>query len=103
MMGMKSLDAAKLVLEEPKLTGEMTPEEFLERRAAILKDLLPQAQLLPGAKRLLLHLKETGVPCCLATSSNKAHFKLKTTQHIDLFESVFSHMINGDDVSEGKP
>ena len=33
---MKSLDAAKLVLEELKLTGEMTPEEFLERRAAIL-------------------------------------------------------------------
>ncbi len=103
MMGRKSLDAARMVLEALELTGDMTPEDFLSRRAAILKDLLPGATLLPGAQRLLEHLRDSGVPCCLATSSNKAHFELKTTNHRALFESVFSHMLNGDDVVKGKP
>ena len=103
MMGRKSADAARLVLKELGLEEEMTPEDFLERRAKILRDLLPQADLLPGAKRLLEHLRDHKVPCALATSSNKVHFKLKTTRHVGLFESVFSHMITGDDVVKGKP
>jgi len=103
MMGRKSQDAARLVLKELDLEKEMTPDEFLERRAKVLRDLLPQAELLPGAKRLLEHLRDNKVPCALATSSNRTHFKLKTSRHVDLFNSVFLHMITGDDVVKGKP
>ena len=71
MMGRKSQDAARLVLRELGLEDEMTPDEFLERRAKILRGLLPQAKLLPGALRLLEHLRDSGVPCALATSSNR--------------------------------
>ena len=101
--GRKSADAARLVLSELGLSDEMNPEDFLERRAKVLRDLLPQAELMPGAKRLLEHLRDNKVPCSLATSSNRVHFKLKTTNHIELFESVFSHMLTGDDVVNGKP
>lgn len=85
MMGRKSLDAAKLVLDELKLTEHMTPQEFLDKRAVYLKDLLPQAELMPGAKKLLEHLHQHKVPCALATSSNRVHFKLKITKVVDLF------------------
>lgn len=103
MMGRKSQDAARLVLRELGLEDEMTPDEFLERRAKILRGLLPQAKLLPGALRLLEHLRDSGVPCALATSSNRSHFLLKTQNHAELFSSCFSHQLCGDDVVNGKP
>lgn len=103
MMGRKSQDAARLVLRELGLEDEMTPDEFLERRAKILRGLLPQAKLLPGALRLLEHLRDSGVPCALATSSNRPHFLLKTQNHAELFSSCFSHQLCGDDVVNGKP
>ncbi len=58
---------------------------------------------MPGAGRLLEHFIAHKVPCALATSSNRVHFKLKTSRHTDLFNRVFSHMVTGDDVTNGKP
>jgi hypothetical protein len=49
MMGKKALDAAKILIEETGLQGQLTPEEFLREREASLDRLFPQAELLPGA------------------------------------------------------
>lgn len=42
------------------------------------------------------------VPVCVATSSHRRHFELKTQQHGQFFQQ-FDHIITGDSVSNGKP
>lgn len=42
------------------------------------------------------------VPVCVATSSHKRHFDLKTQKHGPFFQR-FDHIITGDNVTNGKP
>lgn len=102
MMGQKSIEAARIFINELDIADSLTPEQFLEQREAILDELFPTAQLMPGAHRLIRHLHAHRVPIAVATSSHHRHFELKTSQHQELF-SLFDHIITGDMVSRGKP
>ncbi|EFN53572.1 hypothetical protein CHLNCDRAFT_25699 [Chlorella variabilis] len=104
MMGLKAIEAARVLVDELELQGQLTPEQFLADREEALDEMFPTAQLLPGAERLLRHLAACGVPMCLATSSHLRHFTLKTTLHGELFE-LFNHRVTGgrDQISSGKP
>lgn len=77
-------------------------QAFISEREAILDELFPSAELLPGVERLLRHLKSKGVPMCVATSSHRRHFDMKTGRHPDVF-ALFDHIITGDMVAKGKP
>ena len=62
-----------------------------------------ECDLMPGALRLLKHLKKHNIPMAIATSSHRRHFDLKTTKHKDLFEEMFQHVVTGDEVTKSKP
>lgn len=102
MMGQKALTSAEMFVSHLELHGKITPEEVLIRREKTLDELFPTADMLPGAKRLLEHLKKNGIPFGLATSSHKRHFDLKTTRHRDTF-LLFDHVTTGEAVQHGKP
>jgi pseudouridine-5'-monophosphatase len=102
MMGMKALDACRYLVATLDIGDQVTPEEFLEKRETALDALFPTCVLMPGVEKLLRHLSACKVPFCLATSSHKRHYELKTTNHKPMFE-LFSHRITGDQVSVGKP
>lgn len=102
MMGKKALDAAEVLVSELGLEGELTPEEFVEARESILDELFPTAAAMPGAERLVAHLKASGVPIAVATSSHRRHFEMKTRNHKAMFDE-FDHVVTGDEVSKGKP
>ena len=58
-----------------------------------------------GAEKLVQHLRSKNVPICLATSSSKESFLIKTTNHNELFK-LFHHIVMGSsdsDVKHGKP
>ncbi len=55
-----------------------------------------------GAERLIRHLHKHKIPFCLATSTHRTHYALKTQQHQELFE-LFTHKTTGDQVKNGKP
>ena len=103
MMGKRSLESAESFVRGMGLQGQLSPEAFLAERDAHLQQMFPTAALMPGVERLLEHLYANKVPCCIATSSNRRHFELKTQQHQALFDRVFCHVVTGDDVSQGKP
>ena len=104
MMGRKALDAVNLMLDIYNLHGKISAEDFLKEREKNLDELFPSCELMPGVERLLLHLHKKNVPMAVATSSHSRNYKLKTDiKHKELFETVFHHVITGDQVTNGKP
>lgn len=102
MIGRQALPAARdlvAVLELP-----MTAEEYLAERAVLLRDLMPRARAMPGARELTAALRARGVPQALASSSPRALYDLKSTRHREWFR-VFDAIVLGDDprVGCGKP
>lgn len=71
MMGRKALEAAEVLVEELGLHGQLSPQEFLREREEILDVLFAESKLMPGADRLIRHLKAKGVGIAVATSSHK--------------------------------
>lgn len=102
VMGKKAPEAAQLVIETLQLP--LGKDELLDESQARLKELFPSAGLMPGAERLIRHLRLHGVPMAVATSSGTASFELKTQRHRAFF-GLFDHVVLGDDpeVGSGKP
>ncbi|XP_031831144.1 pseudouridine-5'-phosphatase isoform X2 [Nomia melanderi] len=103
IMGMKTNASAQAVLE--MLSIPLTVEEFGAELLQLYQELFPTANLMPGAERLLRHLKENKIPIALATSSNKENFELKTQRWTEIF-NLFDHKVLGSsdpEVVNGKP
>lgn len=88
-------------------------EQFAAEQRVLQEELFHKAEALPGAEKLLRDLestkgKENRVHIALATSSHEANFKLKTTNHMELFTVFADHRrVLGDDTriekGRGKP
>ncbi|CAL1684689.1 unnamed protein product [Lasius platythorax] len=103
LMGFKTKDAAGYVVEE--LALPLTVEEFKREIIGIYQELFPHTSPMPGAVRLLKHLKENNIPIALATSSDRENYELKTGHLRDLFELFHHRVIGGSDpeIAHGKP
>ncbi|XP_051176376.1 pseudouridine-5'-phosphatase isoform X1 [Leptopilina boulardi] len=102
-MGFKTREVSLWTIEHLELP--ITPNEFEKQLLKLYEELFPQSQFLPGAERLLMHLKENNIPIALATSSSKDSFELKTKKLTDVF-NLFHHRVLGGsdpDVKKGKP
>ncbi|KAL4185492.1 hypothetical protein AMTRI_Chr10g230940 [Amborella trichopoda] len=104
LMGLKATEAAQIFVQETGLDGILSPEEFLKEREEMLQSLFLNCELMPGVSRLISHLHTHGVPMCVATSSHRRHFELKTTKHKEKI-SMMHHVVCGDDpgIKQGKP
>ncbi|XP_053979740.1 pseudouridine-5'-phosphatase isoform X1 [Hylaeus anthracinus] len=102
-MGFKTTAVAEAVVE--MLSLPLTVDEFQSEIIKIYEEIFPSANLMPGAERLLTHLKQNNIPFALATSSSKENFELKTQRWTEVF-NLFNHKVLGGsdpDVVHGKP
>lgn len=102
MIGRPESESARYLVET--LALPITADAYLDERKALLAELMPTAQPLPGAVGLTTALARHGLSQALATSSTRHMFELKTVRHKDWFE-VFAVKILGDDprLQRGKP
>ena len=96
MMGRTSLAAGRVLVDALDLQNRFNVDaaEFVRRREEVLATLLPHTRAMPGATRLVEHLRASGVPAAVATSSHRAHFELKSRNHGGLFGN-FEHVVTG--------
>ena len=102
-MGLKGCDAAARLVRDLELP--LSPQEYLDQAAHIWQELVPTAELMPGAERLVRHLHRHQVPIALASGGSAPNFELKTSRHGDFF-SLFSHVVlasSDPEVTNGKP
>lgn len=103
MYGRKKEDVAQLLHDTLRLGTKIAPDHYLEWRRHVLLPLLIEAELLPGAERLVKHLHDNGVPMAVATSSTREDYDLKTSRHQSLFALFNNHVVTGEQVEKGKP
>ena len=102
MIGLPAEDSAHVVIQALQLPLSVT--EYLEERKHLLEKMFPQAEAMPGAVGLSLHLHQAGIPQAVATSSDRFYFDLKITRHQEWFK-IFQCVVLGDDpeIRQGKP
>mmetsp|Transcript_652 Transcript_652/g.1599 ORF Transcript_652/g.1599 Transcript_652/m.1599 type:complete len:255 (+) Transcript_652:33-797(+) len=102
MMGRRAQESAEVLIRE--LQVPMTPDEYIREREELQDKMWGEVDVMPGAEKLVRHLKALGIPQGVATSSNRPAFEAKTAKHQALF-SLFDVIVTGDDseVTMGKP
>jgi pseudouridine 5'-phosphatase len=102
MIGLRAEDSADILINALQLP--MSVPEYLEARKHLLAEMFPQAEPLPGAVSMTMHLHRTGIPQAVATSSDRYNFELKITKHREWFR-IFDCIVTGDDpeIKRGKP
>ncbi|KAF2897739.1 hypothetical protein ILUMI_08435 [Ignelater luminosus] len=103
LMGLTGQESAKELVKLFDLP--LTWEEYYALAQEQYKLLMPHANLMPGAEKLVRHLYNNQVPIAVATSSTQESAELKTAKYKDLF-SLFHHIVTGGsdpEVKHGKP
>uniref|UniRef100_A0A8C6W2X7 Pseudouridine 5'-phosphatase n=1 Tax=Nannospalax galili TaxID=1026970 RepID=A0A8C6W2X7_NANGA len=95
VMGKTSPEASQIIVEAPQLPVS---------REDLLEETLPTAALMPGAEKLIHHLRKHRLRFVLVSTSRSVSFEMKTSRHEKLF-SLFNHIVVGDDpqVQNGQP
>lgn len=102
MIGRPAIESARYLVQTLDLP--IQPEEYLSEREGMLRELMPTAEAMRGARELTAALRAAGLRIAVATSSSAEFFRLKTTRHREWFAD-FDAVVVGDDtrVRRGKP
>ncbi|XP_074272140.1 bifunctional riboflavin kinase/FMN phosphatase [Silene latifolia] len=100
VVGKTPLEAVAAIVDAYDLP--CTSEEFLKETTPLLSDQWSKISSLPGANRLINHLRKHGTPMALASNSPKSFIEQKISNHPGWKES-FSAIVSFDEVGAAKP
>ncbi|OIW20891.1 hypothetical protein TanjilG_24969 [Lupinus angustifolius] len=100
IVGKTPFESAADVVQDYGLPCSTT--EFISQISPLFYDQWCNIKELPGANRLIKHLKSHDVPMALASNSPRESIEAKLSYH-DGWKSSFSVIIGGDEVRTGKP
>jgi len=102
-MGKNQSDSGKIFIGELDLP--ITVEEYCIQINSLMEQYFPEAELMPGALRLVNHLHQHNIPMGVCTGSHENELKLKITKHKSLFSSFHPIVCSSSDseVKKGKP
>ncbi|KAK5972540.1 Pseudouridine-5'-monophosphatase [Trichostrongylus colubriformis] len=105
MMGRGGQEANAWLLKEVGISDQVSPENFAAEKDAMLAEMFPKCQALPGAERLVRHFARKQVPMAICSGSCWHKFVLKATNHHSWLDLIPIKVLCGDDkaVKRGKP
>lgn len=99
-IGKRPLDGARATVLQYSLP--CTAEEFLQQTVGLVEARWGAAKALPGAQRLLSHLRAGGVKMAVASSSPRRNVGIKLSFHQG-WQEMLDVIVGGDEVEHGKP
>lgn len=100
IIGKTPIEAAAAIVDAYSLP--LSKEDLITEISPMFSDQWCKLKALPGAYRLINHLRGHGVKMALASNSPRDSIETKISYHPGWKES-FSVVIGGDEVKEGKP
>ncbi|KAI4296627.1 hypothetical protein L6164_036572 [Bauhinia variegata] len=100
IVGKTPFEATALVVEDYGLP--CSTSEFISEITPLFSNQWHNIKALPGANRLIKHLRSHGVPMVLASNSPRENIETKISYH-DGWKDSFSVIIGGDEVRTAKP
>ncbi|KAK3420067.1 hypothetical protein EUGRSUZ_G00852 [Eucalyptus grandis] len=98
--GKTPFESAAVIVEDYELP--CATEEFVSEITPMFSNQWCKIKALPGADRLIKHLRHHEVPMALASNSPKENIEAKISYH-EGWKETFSVVIGGDEVRIGKP
>ena len=86
IMGMKQPNASQVIIDELGIGEKVTAIELMNLMKEEWDSEVENIKLLPGAEKLVRHLKENKIPISISTGSSDSSFALKTKNFHDFFE-----------------
>uniref|UniRef100_F1L7X0 Haloacid dehalogenase-like hydrolase domain-containing protein 1 n=1 Tax=Ascaris suum TaxID=6253 RepID=F1L7X0_ASCSU len=104
-MGMKHDVSVARVLKKVGLSDTVTVEEYSVLYDHLLREMLPDCEMMPGAMRLVRHFAKHNIPMAICTGSCTFEYELKVQKHKELTDLIPLRVLTGDDpaVVHGKP
>lgn len=99
IVGKTPMEAVAAIVEDYELPCKI--EEFVSTISPMFDDRWCNVKALPGASRLINHLRSKGVPMALASNSPISNVEAKISYHG--WKESFAVIIGGDEVQNGKP
>ncbi|KAI3457140.1 hypothetical protein Pfo_013803 [Paulownia fortunei] len=99
-LGMTFKESAIAIVNDYDLP--LTPEQFSQEVVPMYHGKWLLAKALPGANRLMRHLRKNGVPFALASNSLRKNIDGKISHH-DGWKESFTVILGSDQVKSGKP
>ncbi|XP_042235719.1 pseudouridine-5'-phosphatase-like isoform X2 [Homarus americanus] len=102
-MGQTAENCARIIINTLQIS--LSVEDYIKQVTQIHHKIMPSAQLMPGAEKLVRHLHKHNIPIAIASGGAQDSFELKTTNHKE-FVSLFSHVVlasTDPEVENGKP
>lgn len=101
MMGQREDDACRLFVEETGIA--LSAIEYRDLRTRMHEEHFPSCRPLPGVMEVVSRLHQLKIPICVATSSTRSAYLLKSRENEELFSLFQGNIICGDEVVRGKP
>ncbi|XP_069179831.1 pseudouridine-5'-phosphatase isoform X2 [Procambarus clarkii] len=102
-MGQKAENCAQIIISSLEIP--LSVKDYLTQVAEIHRKIMPTAQLMPGAEKLVRHLHKHNIPIAIASGGAQDSYELKTTNHKE-FVTMFNHVVlasTDPEVKNGKP
>ncbi|CAA0835984.1 Bifunctional riboflavin kinase/FMN phosphatase [Striga hermonthica] len=100
IVGKTPYKAAAVIVEHYELP--VSADELLSETAPLFADKWCNIKALPGANRLISHLRGHGIPMALASNSSRNNIETKISAQKG-WNETFSVIVGGDEVTSGKP
>ena len=85
-MGMKQPNASQVIIDQLGIGKKVTAVELMNLMKAEWDSEVENIKLLPGAEKLVRHLKANKIPISISTGSSDSSFALKTKHFQEFFE-----------------